>query len=152
MEYKEHKISEEDPHCIKELLQEINANINIRKDAKLFIQHKNLQLYPTPEDFTKDDVPATIAYGTLYLIKNNSIIEFSSAIVMKNIDIRMPSMDSFYECLVTIYNLSIDDISEFQNVDSFVGMDELVSHDIDKTIDFFTVLVQTGFGMYKVSS
>jgi hypothetical protein len=27
-----------------------------------------------------------------------------------------------------------------------------VSHDIDKTIDFFTVLVQTGFGMYKVSS
>jgi hypothetical protein len=146
-EYKFDGINDEDPF-INNLLKDMNTSIKIHKNSGLYISHMKLNQYKVKKNFTEDDLPLPAYYGIIHLIKNNSIIIFNQTIVTEHLDIRMDSLDTFYRCIVTIYNLDLNDISEFSNITTFIDMNELISHNRIKTFNFMRSLIKTGFKLY----
>jgi hypothetical protein len=134
---------------LKQLAADINRRNKIDKNSALFIIDKKLQKYDLRKNFANDDLPSEVILGSVYLIKNNSIVEFYSHLTNDVVDVRFSqNPDPYYRCVVTIHNMNRSDICDFANTNMFENMDELISHSIDRTTNFLTTLIKTGFDLY----
>lgn len=130
---------------ISDLFEEINYYKQIKKNTKKFINHYNLTVYPVKKSQIQTYLPFECYLGVVYLIKNNSIIEFNSNLCARDNDSqRSPK----YRCLSTIHSIDISDVIDFMNPDTFLNTDEIISSDIEKTINFIVALIKTDFKLY----
>lgn len=138
---------EDDSYEIKELITSINDNIKLFHNGVHYIDANNL--VPHRGNITiSDHLPSCVYYGTCWLIKNNSILQINSGDVYESIDIRLPSMRVHWQCVVTVHNLDLHDVSNFANTDTFNGMDELTSQNSEKSNNFILALINNGFKLY----
>lgn len=166
---------------IADLFADINANHAECRDAKSFIRKhtlveycfseecpmncvtlplnpKQAELHARREQLLRKQVspsmlPTAAYYGTVYAIKNNSIVEFYNYFANEQIFSERTGYISeectqFYRGVCTIHNMNISDIESFSNKTAFEDMDELISHDLDRTINFLIALLLNGFVLY----
>lgn len=149
------KIVDSDSVDIKKLKTDIN-NINLyHQNGIRFMQHHNLKevLFETVENTLHDklkfglvvikvdeeNLPIQAFYGTVFLIKNNSIFEFTSSYTIYHT----------YTGLVTVHNLDMSDVSGFKDASNlFYNMDELKSTKLSKTLNFMIALIKNEFKLY----
>ena len=150
MNNKDFIYNKSDSSFIKELYNDINKRNKINKNASLFIANYKLkELTKIKKGVSISDLPHDTQLGVVYLIKNNSMFEFYSFFCNERRDIRFSEVpDLYFKCIVTVHNLNYSDIGDFVNADSFIGMDELISHDINRSLNFMMALISNGFKMY----
>lgn len=95
----------------------------------------------------KDALPVQAYWGTMYLIKNNSVIEFYSYYCNDDRDLlhSRPYVEPQYKCSINLKHIDYNDVKD---VHSAFTDDEMESHALDKTLDFVMVLIRTGFDCY----
>lgn len=130
-----------------DILRQIEDFKLLCKDSKRFIETKKLTKLNHSKTISKDKLPSQLIYGTVYFIKNNSILQFSSTLIDENVDIRWSVKRKNYKCIVTFFNLNLSDISEFNDTSIF-DTDELITYNSDRSENFAIALISTGFTMY----
>jgi hypothetical protein len=128
------------------LKNEINRKARIYKNSKLFVLDKKLIPFEHTKNISKDELPIEAYFGTIYLIKNNSILEFYSYACDDKNTFRNDELD--YKCHATFHNMNYSDVGEFNNADNLVSMGELVSYTMDRAINFMLALIKNGFKLY----
>jgi hypothetical protein len=167
MNKKELKVKS-DSKFINDLINDINLENKICRNGLAFIDKYKLKhvkidnsaggykdkekeekrLQAVLRNVTKDLLPLEAYHGNVFLIKNNSIAEFYSWFTTESCSI-FAKPSTFYKCVVTIHNMDISDIGDFTNADAFIDMDELISYDLDKTLNFMIAMIRNGFLIYK---
>lgn len=126
---------------IKQLHKDLDREYKIKKNAKVFILDRLLK------ETDLNDTNCTL--GTIYMIKNNSILQFYQYYTNENIDIRVnEQLDFYYKCMITIHNLHQNDISDFNNSSKLSELDEMISYDREKINDFIKALRDSDFKIY----
>lgn len=144
---------------VKQLFKDINRQNKIDKNANLFILANKLQKFELRKNFANEELPIETHLGTIYLIKNNSILEFYtyctnsyqndiSSKTMEQYSYFNYKPDPYWMCTVTVHNMNRSDIGDFVNADMFTDMDELTSADIDRSLNFMIMLIKSGFSIY----
>ena len=142
MDHKELSEDITDSKEVLELIRSINERIRRGKNAKEFINYHKLI------EYKGKDLPYKWIWGTFYLIKNNSIMQITSGPAQVNVSRSIPWFKEIWTCTVTVHNLHLVDVGEFENTSMFVDMDELVSTNMDRSENFLMTLIRAGFNMY----
>jgi hypothetical protein len=129
---------------IKELLADIKE-ADKKLSAIEFIYDRNLTEVKVTNE---EELPTMAMFGTIYLIKNNSIIIVSSCPMIKNFDPRVTMINNIWECNVNIYNLSRSDVSEFSSCEYLLSINELVSYDSERSMNFIMSFIRNKFAVY----
>lgn len=131
-----------------EIKKEIDRNKKIAKNSKLFILDKQLVEYKM-RSISYDNLPNEFFYGTVYAIKNNSIIEFTTAPVYTKYSMLVDEITEYEpETVVTFKNLILDDLNEFKDTSQFKDIDEMISKDSTTTSNFLLALLRNKFLLY----
>jgi hypothetical protein len=142
-----YKISEKDSPFIRELYKEINDQTLVGLNSKKFIEKNKLVKYDQTIN-NSEDLPYQVQYGTVYLIKNNSIIQLCANYNYQNTDIRFSTRTEIWESTVMLHSLSILDINEFTDPIRILDLDGYISNDSTVTISFVTALIRNKFVLY----
>ena len=132
------------PNGNNQFTKDLQRSVKIKKNAMLFIMERKLVKYDLKgKTFLEKHLPTDISLGTTYAIKNNTIFEFWSGMTTeelpedpKHLEYAMYKsrpLTLHHKMVVTVHNLNIGDLGGFANANQFIGMNELVSYDLQKT-------------------
>lgn len=95
----------------------------------------------------KDALPLQSHWGKMFMIKNNSVIEFYSYYTNEDLDLSRsrPHVEPHYKCSVNVLRLDPNDVIDIYDV--FTD-NEMESRSLDKTLNFIMALVKSGFDCY----
>lgn len=138
---------------------EVSRRKKIMKNANQFIlDRKLIKVQLHGKNFIEKHLPTNVVLGTLYAIKNNSIFEFNSMYANNDLPDDTARVEYYmyqsrcinihYKSTVTILNLNIKDVGGFANANQFLDMNEMISYDMQKTINFLVALVKNDFDIY----
>jgi hypothetical protein len=144
-----YEINETDPPFIKELLTDINKNININKNAFLLILTRKLAEYKIGNYIKEEDLPYQAIVGTSYLIRNNSIFAFENMFIHESLNNIFSHSEPVYKSVMTVYNLDIKDVGGAQREEIFDGMTEEITYSTASVVRFMLMLMNNfGFKIY----
>lgn len=137
-----------------EVENEIARDKKIKKNVKLFIIDRKLKEYEM-DRLHADSLPKEAYYGSIYLIKGQTIFQVTSQpelelIIDPNDNWRSLFNDKVirYKSVVNAHNVFIGDVNEFANPKQFVDMNDMISYDLQKTFNFITGLIKNKFKVY----
>ena len=136
-------IDNNDNKFIQQLLKDCNRNTKLCKNAFLFKLDKGLIEMQTKL------LPICAELGRCYLIKNNTIFEFYTCFSCETQSIVFTKSNIRRKSVVTVLNLNICDMKAFSNPDVFTHMDEMISYNWEKTLNFMKSLISSGFKLYQ---
>jgi hypothetical protein len=95
----------------------------------------------------KDSLPLQSHWGTMFMIKSNSVIEFYSYYTNEDLDLSRsrPYVEPHYKCSVNVRKLDPNDVKDIYDVFTDTEME---SRSLDKTLNFIMALVKSGFECY----
>jgi hypothetical protein len=132
---------------IDDVLKDIEEYKTKYKTGKEFATSHNLVQVPYTD--TLEDLPPELYYGTVYLIRNNSILSCSTYPTYLNFDIRFSAPDEpIMESVISVYRMFREDLNEFANPQSILDVDGVTSYDLAKTEKFIVALLKNKFKMY----
>lgn len=121
-----------------------------------FISDKKLKQFTFESKiFFSKHLPHNAYYGTVYLLKNLTIIEFCTMVTDE-----LPDDPQYIEYVmfghkmppsikttVTFHTLNIEDFGSLKTASQLFKQD-LISYNLDKTIDFMCALLKNDFKLY----
>jgi hypothetical protein len=129
---------------IEELLREIEETRACAKDSARFIAKRGLVLVKP----VHGGLPGEFAYGTIYLIKNQSIVESQTGLVLERPNLFSNEMEMRWKGVITFHNLLAKDVAEFENPQRFLGREELVTYSMERAEGFLKNLMGVKFEVY----
>jgi hypothetical protein len=144
-------------NIINEIENDIKKEKVLSLNVPLFIKDRKLQKNNI-KNITADYLPLDICYGTVYLIKNKTIIQISTNYEQELIvdpikDYRSLFYNSVtrHKSIVLIHHIELSDIKAFANPNSILSMDEYTSYNIEKTINFILSFLKCNFDLYTIN-
>lgn len=130
----------------------------IKKNTKLFIIDRKLKEYHMDRE-SVDCLPAEAYYGTIYLIKGQTIFQVTS---QPELELVVDFSDNWralfhdkvlrHKSVVNAHNVFIGDINEFANPTQFINMNDMISYDLQKTFNFIMGLIKNNFNIYIIDT
>lgn len=151
-------------HCLKikmwdgynKQLEELDDMLKDNQKQKTFKASDYIKMYKLKKyelrDTTEELLPPAAYIGTMFLIKNNTIMRvFTQYILESNMRIRLEkkeSDNSSYRSNIHILYFDLDDVKKFKNYNDFIGYDELNSSSMKRTLSFILNLIKADFEIY----
>ncbi len=147
-------IHTEENEFIRSLQKNIDRDAKIKKNPKLFMLDRGLVEYQMNRMHV-DDLPIESCYGTIYLIKGQTIIQVTTQPELEFIVDPMDDWRALFnekvlrlKTTINTHNIFVGDINEFSNPSQFINMDDMTSYDSQKTLNFVMALVKNKFKIY----
>lgn len=144
-------------NIINEIESEIKKQKLLISKPSLFIKDRKLKKYDI-KNMTADYMPIDLCYGTIYLIKNKTIIQISTNYEQELIVDPIKDYRSLFytkvlrhKSIILVHNMELADIKNFANPNAIFSMDEYTSYNIEKTINFVISFLKCGFEIYIIN-
>lgn len=144
-------------NIINEIEDAIKKEKILISKPTLFIKDRKLQKNNI-KNILADYLPLEVYYGTVYLIKNKSIIQISTNYEQELIIDPIKDYRSLFykkidrhKSIILLHNLELTDIKLFANPTAVLDMDEYVSYNIEKTINLILSFLKCEFELYTIN-
>lgn len=149
MQQQEYKIKSEYSQFIRELLSNCNNNIKMYNNVDKFKKEKHLIKLNINKNTQSNNMPSVTTLGVCWLIKNNSIFEFSTYYTYNTDNIKFNRSNTpIKKTVVTVHHLDLVDVQDFNNTNVFIDMKEMISYSTQKTLNFLHALFTVGFEIW----
>lgn len=149
MQRKYMPISKSDSPFITKLYEEINKTIDIQTNANAYKRANKLIEYKFQSKMPRySDLPPMALFGTIHIIKNNSIIKFYITYKISSSIMSDYKSDPHFVGMVYIINLNMEDVENFPNSSAFDGMGDMIEYRRKVVFDFMLSLLHGGFKAY----
>jgi len=145
-------------NIISELEYDINKQKKLSLNAALFIKDRNLKKNNI-KIINADYLPIEIYYGSIFLIKNKTIIQISTNYEQELIVDPIKDYRSLFykkiirhKSIIIVHNIELSDIKSFANPNAILNMDEYTSYNVEKTINFVLSFLKAGFNIYSINT
>lgn len=133
---------------LTQLLADIEGEKSRYLDTKAFIEKEKLTEYKL-NSLVIDDLPRQAIFGTVFAIKNNTIVEFTSGLIYRITDLGHSDRGTeVWECIIQFRSLTMEDINEYSTVNDNFGKDDIVTRDYGRSSEFLISLLRNKFKLY----